>query len=422
MFLPPDNSYSTRPDTPEQQEVYRYIRSLAALPPEGAIQAFYRLLWDCNAYPDEAAHLAWQKVIKASDFDQYKLNIINRCYYTLINPWHLDGMRDSALEQLIQWLDTIPSQRGQNPATRNLRDTLHLYKDSDYYSVLKKHLYLLDACAARGSEAHKRTYFGDLFPDYFFIYEAGTQTHDIEKAQRGLNTGVLEKRDKKLRQYHHDLNQFYVRYQRPSQADRVNPTHLLDDELYEAIDLYRPKRQNGFKSQSDRFKARASQLSTLEEFKHTVYEHVMQPIRQFDPPYELWYGRTFGKALDSIPDDAPLTRVMIIQLFRKLVNTVIKYDDSQFGGDQFSHLVKGKGARLVTSILINIVLACEMVRFELEKRFAGLHHQFARDTNEAVQWLVRAFDYMNVALALNAKHLGYFQLRTYGKGPAMDSL
>ncbi|MEB3357227.1 MAG: hypothetical protein VKK04_10900 [Synechococcales bacterium] len=420
MYLS-DNQYATRPDTPEQRQVYGYIRSLAALPPPEAIAAFYRLLWDGIAPNCGAVQTAWREIVKFDDFDQHRLKIINRCYYTLANPWHLDGMRGRALEQLILWLEDIPEGRGLSPFSKKLRETLRLYKESDYYAVLKKHLHLLEDQDGY-AEGRSRNYFGDSFSDYFFIYEAGTQTLDIESADGNLNSGVLQKQERELRRYHHQLGQFYIRYKRSSHAERINPTGLPDAELCRAIDLYRPKRQDSFKRQSDLFKTEVQQIGTTSEFKRATYDYVMKPVCQLAPGHQRWFSREFQTTLACLPDDVPLTRATKIQLFRKLLNALAKHDDSRLGGDHLYYLITGIGADVVTSILLNIVLACEMVRFELEKRFAYLHHRFADFKKEAVEWLVSAFDHMNVALALNAKHLDYFKLSALHGGKVLDSM
>lgn len=97
-------------------------------------------------------------------------------------------------------------------------------------------------------------------------------------------------------------------------------------------------------------------------------------------------------------------------MFRKLLSALIKRDESQWGGDRFCQTITRVGSRLVASLLLNIVLACEMVRFELEKRLAHLHYRFAHVENKEIPWLVKAFDYLNIAFALNSNHLGYFTL------------
>jgi len=409
------NDYLPRGETSEQRVVYSYIRSLAARPSQEAIDAFYRLLWDGLAYPHNAVQTAWEKIVGSPDFDQHRLKVVNRCYYTLANPWHLDDTRGRALEKLILWLEDIPSGGEQSRLSRKLRDTLRLYHDSDYYAFLKRHLYLLEGQDNRLG-VRSRHYFGDLFPDYFFIYEAGTQTLDIDGADEDLNAGILKKRNRELRRYHHALGQFYIRYKRSSQADRVNPTHLSDEDLCRAIDLYRPKRRDSFKIQADIFETKAQQLITTDEFKRAAYEHVMNPVRQFAPSRERWFSREFQTTLDSLPNDVPLTRVVKIQLFRKLLNALARHDDSRVGGDHLYYLVTGLGSEVVTSIFLNIVLTCPMVRFDLEKRFAYLHHRFSEFKNEAVQWLVNTFDHVNVALALNAKYVRYFKLSTLRDG------
>ncbi|MGB3494256.1 MAG: hypothetical protein WBA57_16115 [Elainellaceae cyanobacterium] len=412
MYLPNDyvrdNGYSIRPDTPEQQVVYSYIRGLATRSPQEAIDAFYRLLWDGSAYPDNDVHAAWKDVVKAPNFEHHQLKVINRCYYTLTNPWHLDGTRDNALEALIVRLDGLSSKREYNPHTKKLRSALREYKESDYYAVLKKHLHLLRDSNAISTR--RDACFGDLFADYFFIHEAGTQTRDIEKADETLNQGILQKRNSKLSHYGNELHQFYVRYGKMPPGSVHNPTHLPDKELHQVISFYRPKRSDSFREKAAAFKRQSQHSLTTEEFGRSVYHHIMQPVSQINADLTGLFGREFQKVLKQWPKDIPLTQVVRIEMFRKLLNVLIKHDESQSGGDKFCHLVMRVGSRLVSSLLLNIVMACEMVRFELEKRLAYLHHRFADVENDEIPWLVKAFDYLNIAFALNARHLGYFSL------------
>lgn len=421
MYLPFDG-YSIRPDTPEQTAVYKYIGNLANRPPQEAIDTFYRLLWHGNANPDEVVQRALKKIVTASDFERHRLKIINRCYYTLVNPWHLNGMRDSAVERLILWLENIPAERGLNPFTRTLRDTLRLYRESDHYGILKNHLHLLEAFESVSANARQTTNFGDLFSEYFFIYEAGTQTKDIEDASERLNLGVLKKRNKRLRHYHGDLARFYNRYARSLPEQATNPTRLADAELFSAINFYRPRRKNSFRSQSAAFKKRMQMVRTADEFKCALHRHILCPIDQFSPGHKQWFSREFQRTLDQFPNDVPLTRVVKILMFSRLLNTLVKCDGIGFQGDQFYELVTFTGPRLMTSILLNIVMSCEWVRFELEKRLARLHHQFVNRKNEVLRQLVDAFEHMNIAMALNAKYLGYFNLEAWYDTTVPDSM
>ena len=139
-----------------------------------------------------------------------------------------------------------------------------------------------------------------------------------------------------------------------------------------------------------------------------ILNHVVLPMGQIGPDCRRFFDHLFEEAIAEFQTNVPLTQVVRIQMFSRLINAILK--DSGPTGVSFSHFIQSVGTNIVTSLLLNMVLSCEMVRFELEKRFAYLHHQFFNTENAGLQWLLEAFDHMNVALALNAKYLGYFNL------------
>lgn len=417
MYLPDTTAYLIRPDTLEQRDLYTYIRDLASFDDTDAIERFYRLLWDGNAHPNETVANALKAVVMAPDFEQNSLNIINRCYYTLINLWHMKADKGDALTELILWLEDMPASRAQNRVIRKLRAALQTYHQDQRYMVLKQHLRLIDSpddadvngCHGDSGEDNTQSwYFGDLFQDYFFLYEAGTQTPDISNTAIPLNQGICYKRNQKLKQFGQDLNRFYVRSQHTDRASHANPTHLSDPELLGAIKLYRPKRPHSFKHQADHFQTSTRLVRSAGEFKHLLLDHVIQPIAQVGPRCQRRVEQVLQAAMTDFQTNVPLTQVVRIQMFSRLVNAIVS-DNSEVGYS-FYDLVERVGTNFITSLLLNIVLSCKRVRFDLEKRFAYLYHQFFNTENEKLQWLMEAFDHMNVALALNAKYLGYFNL------------
>jgi len=422
-FYDSKSGYATSPDTLEQWTVYTYIRSLAQLSAEDAVAAFYQLLWQGNAYPRDDVKGALQKVVAAPHFKEHQLKIINRCYYTLVNRWHLDGTQDRAIAKLILWLDHIPSERGQNAVTRTLRDALRVYQESDYYGVLRKNLYLLEGWNPEQEGHLGDRPFGDLLPEYFFLYEAGTRTSDIENAAEPLSDGIIYKRNQKIFQYRQDLSRFCESYTPHSLGPLPNPTQqLTPEQLCCAIKLYSPRREGSFRLQADQFKRTVKKLRTVGEWKEVIQHHAMQPIQQLSPNLQRLFRREFSQALNEFDDGLTMTRTIEIQIFSRLLNAIARDDDTRQEGTQFSRFFTAAGPAVITSLLLNLVLSCRMVRFELEKRFTDLHHKFAKASQATVQWLVEAFDHMNVALALNARYLTYFSLDSQGDSSIPNSV
>ena len=200
----------------------------------------------------------------------------------------------------------------------------------------------------------------------------------------------------------------------------VNPTHLSDQDLLAAINLYRPKRTNSFKRQADLFKSQTRQVRAVGEFKILILDHVAKPISQIEPRLQRYFDHLFQGTIAEFQSNTPLTQVVRIQMFRRLIHAVTNVSGQ--AGISFLHFVHRVGPNIGTSLLLNIVLSCEMIRFELEKQLAHLYNQFDDVENRIVDsllyqlqtedeirnLLIEVYDHLNVALALNAKYLGYF--------------
>ena len=402
------DDYSLGGEDRERLKIYDYVRSLAALPTDEAVDTFYRMLWSGNVHPREDVKRALNQVVRSPDFKQDRLKVINRCYYTLANPWHLQGDRGTAIANLIGQLDDKPSNsRAHDPLTKELRSALQAYRDSSSYTILQRHLYLLWDREKPEVDLQVQGTFGNLFPEYFYIYEAGTQTPDIEKLGGNLSSGVREKRNSRLMQYRNELCQFYVRAGRSPQTPPPNPTRLPAGELWKLINLYKPNNAESFVRQACQFKEETAKIDLTSNFKGAAYSHIMRPVRSLGRNETRWMSSEFQKVLTYIDDDVPLTPLVKIQVFRRLLDVIFSSVDSCPGADRFWQLLSAVGHRMVTSILLNILLACGKIRYAMEKRFARLYYAHLDRDVEEVSWLVRIFEHINVALALNCNHLGY---------------
>lgn len=406
MYLFHDG-YSRRPDSPDLTQVYSYLRGTTQEASFKTQEAFYQMLWDGVTPSNPKVRTALQRVATSPEFKEYGLQFINRCYYTVCNPLHLN-QRHTDLARLILQLEQIPSKRGNSPTVRHLRDFLMAYRNSEYYQVLKRHMRLVDE-VGNASAPQASVSFGDNFGRYFFVYLEATQTPDIADTSEDLSSGVEQKRDLRLKEIRRQLAAFKRSRRRARGVQAPNPTDFSDEVLLEVIEEYRPGRRHSFRNQARLFEKSLRPLRTMGDFKAALLRHVIQPIVAAKLPFAKGFSRWLQKELDKLEDnEIPINATSKIIVFQKLLAAIIKHEEGQPNGDFFRRLLKQAGPRLVTSFLLNMTLACQMVRFDLERRFAHLFHIFEKEKTQAVQWLAEAFEHMNLALALNAKYLGYF--------------
>jgi hypothetical protein len=67
----------------------------------------------------------------------------------------------------------------------------------------------------------------------------------------------------------------------------------------------------------------------------------------------------------------------------------------------FIDVVSNLGPIRTTGLLLKIVLVCRKVKPYLEKRFYILFNHYENSNNEAVQWLIKMLENLNVGLSTN---------------------
>jgi hypothetical protein len=110
----------------------------------------------------------------------------------------------------------------------------------------------------------------------------------------------------------------------------------------------------------------------------------------------------------------------VINLFRRLLNTAFLPELSTSSILRLRQLLDTSGPASMTTVLLSLVLACPMIRFELEKKLGFLYRYFEDSSIKAVQWVVDFFEHINLALVMNAKPIGYFSW--VSQLPTLDSM
>ncbi|MBD1997307.1 hypothetical protein H6G00_11820 [Leptolyngbya sp. FACHB-541] len=405
MFLPEEDAwmFCRRPDIPETQVIYDYVGQLAEQPSKDALDALFNMLWHRNGGSNYEVCTVLDKLTQMSDYKVRGLQIINRCFYTIGNPWQLDKDRHGALHEMIVRIKETPLEKGQSQTVRLMRELMREYASSEFYKVLKMQQHFLEIDASVHQQA-----FGSHIKDYFFIHITAGTTPDLPNS---LKSSFKKQQDRKLTQLQKSLQAFDASYGKTGKKHAPNPTRLVDTELRHALFDYSPNRKNGksYYVQANQFRAASPNFSTMGEFKAAIYELVLAPLLEANAQYgkSQFSQQMWNVMSDAQADRLPVNNTSINTLFWRLLNFLICHDLQKPGGVYLYKLVHDVGYQVVTGMLLNAVLACQMARYSLEKCFARLFHRNEETPSQRIMWLVNAFEHMNVALALNSRVAGY---------------
>jgi hypothetical protein len=406
MYLDMGKSFADRPETAAETALYHYIRELAGKSSQVAIDDYYRLLFHANAYPKQQVRDAIEEIINAPDADETAKYVINRCFYTIGNLWRLDSKRRGALRDLVARLEAVPASASNDPTTRRLRRYLHGYVESELYKPLKRQMRLLDETTDEQYDSSQNQLFGDDLKHLFFIQESVTITGDVPLSYRSS----IRQKQAQIAQDTRVRISRYLASRRISPLEQVmNPTQILDSEVERAIHLYRPDRFNSCRSQARNFDQRYQSLQTIGELKQEICNYVLSPLIEANPKFgSNSFAHRFQRLLTTVDfsDAMPVCDMATTTILQRILQHLVIWDlDHQ--PEEFKNMICSVGYSPVTMVLLRIVLFWKRLRGWLEDRFGILFHLNEDKRKRDIEWVVQAFEHMNLALALNAKWLGY---------------
>ncbi len=406
--------------------VYDYIGGLARhVPPQQALDAFYDLLCQRIAVgrPDVIACL--DDIIRSDGFKQDEgLRFLNRSFYTICNPWHLDSEMMPYLEQLIARLTTLPDPAAQDPLTRLLRRQLQAFSQGDYSDCLHRQMRLGVYGQRRAQPQGDRDILADYLADYFYLYCSTTRTPDIEELEQGAyddprQSGLGYKQATKLEDMFRAVGE-YRRLRLQGATNLVNPTRLPKAEFEQGLIEYHPRQRRGGAAQSlaldDRIQP-STRYSHCRPLLQTFLRALIDPLPQQTRDK---LHRDLFRAVGTIDEQAVMAVSTVINLFTRLLDAVFLPDFNTSNVLRFQQYIDKSGAMAITKVLLNLLLACPMVRFDLEKKLGYLYRYFETSRIHTVAWVVQFFEHVNLALVMNARRIGYFSVVT--PPPDFDSL
>lgn len=408
---------------PEQAKeiVYSYIAELAQLSdPEQARRAFYNLLMQRIAVGRSDVIRALNCVLESEEFAQEAgLKFINRCYYTICNPWHLNSDRAAELQQLICDLRTLKAASAKAHLTRPLQRRMHDFKASEYTECLCRQMRLGGHAGFSEETRQYRGVVADYLPDYFYLYKSATCMPDIEDLEQQLahrrqfESGLAQKQQRKLKQDYAAVRTYYNhRRQGIPAAELVNPTRLPVEELEQGLRDYDPRRPDGLYARSQQLEAATSPELSFQAYRPKVQTYLMQAAETLPEKVQGRFRRELHGALESaVKGDQLMAGSTVIVLFTRLLDAIFLPDPSPLGVEKFCQSLESASPSGLTRVLLSLVLGCPMIRFHLEKKLGFLYRQFEQSRLELVSWLVKFFEHINLGLVMNAKKLHYPSLK-----------
>ncbi|KGF72426.1 hypothetical protein DO97_08560 [Neosynechococcus sphagnicola sy1] len=408
-----------RQSSNEEQQLYDHFLSLVQVEgPEQLLQRFRVLFVEGVGYPDAQISVALDKLTAAKTADQNFGYILNRCCHILINRWQarLGPSSQKAIPALIALFKSKPSrpvtEYARARTVRRLRDLVQQFTESEQYLTLHR---LAQVTGEADISPTDNGALGNYIRRYPYLYEhcllGEGSSAENQQIVRQLQTQAQAK-------FEQDLSQFLTcqvrhtqiaRLGSPATANRIiqpvpNPTLLSDRELGFALKHFVGKVDgaNTCRDLAQRFQVHAHQGGSYRGFKDDLYQYITAGV-------DTTYGkRQFNQRLysflkDSNPqyDAHKLNEFLMVRTCTNLLNFLVVESPQNPHHFVFVDLISNIGATLTTGLLLRVVLLCRKVKPYLEKRFAILFGHYESYTKVGVQWLVKALENMNIALATN---------------------
>jgi len=410
--------HSRQIDQAEQQLYDHLLQLVQAELPSQLIGRFRSLFIDGSGYPDAEVAAAVDRIASSKLADQEFRFVLNRCCHILINRWQTRPQFQSAIPELINVFDLSPSrpvtEYARARSTRRVRDLVKGFVDSEQYLTLRRLSQVISQVDESNNPAGSEP-LGSLIRHFPYLYEhcllSEGSTYEHQQSIRQLQATAQRK-------YELDLSQ-YVTYQvrlsqvarssSPKVASRVlstvkNPTLLNDQELCLALKQFAGKSQGSatYRDVAQRFLTHTGQTQSFQSFKDDFYQYITSSV---DPEYgrRKFNNQLYSQLKNTLPDSnhQTLNDFLLVRTCSQLLNFLVMESSQKPSHFVLIDLITNLGPTLTMGLLLKIVLVCRKVKPYLEKRFSLLFSHYESSSRDAVQWLIKAMENLNVALSTN---------------------
>lgn len=404
----------------DEQILYTHLLELVQIEtPAQMIERFRTLFIEGVGYPDRGVVCALERLVASKQAEQEFKFILNRCCHILINRWQMQTQFHSAIVELVALFENIRNRNSSYSfclrGTRRLPELLYLFTQSEQYLTLQRLVRVMAQSPDSNTNPATKP-LGSLISQYPYLYEhcllSEGSTYEHQQTVRHIQAS-------RQKQFEIDLSQ-YVTYQvRRSQlaARKVpsaqmgrliqpvsNPTLLNDRELYIALKQFVGKIERGctYRDLSQSFLTHISQTRSFGTFKEELYEYLITSI---DSSYgkQQFSDRLYKQLVNTLPqsDSQKFSDFLLVRTCSQLLNFLVVESTQRPNHFVLIDLISNIGPTLTTSLLLKIVLLCRKVKPYLERRFAILFNHYESSTRQAVHWLVKILENINIALSTN---------------------
>ncbi|MDX2231088.1 MAG: hypothetical protein NW220_15730 [Leptolyngbyaceae cyanobacterium bins.349] len=402
----------------EEQQLYEHLLNLVQSESPGQlVQRFRTLFIDGTGYPDAEILAILDKIVASKTADQEFHFVLNRCCHILINRWQARPQFQTYIPEIIDLFEQTPSRStmdfSRSRSARRLRELVRDFATTEQYVALRRLAQVVDQTAAASCEATQPV--GVLIRRYPYLYDHCLLTEGSTYEQQQT---IRQLRSRVQRQYEIDLSQFVTYQVRRSQLNRSNlpehtrrvlqpisnPTLLSDQELCSALKHFVGKSQgtHTYRDIAQCFLTHSSQTQSFQAFKDDLYQYITASV-------DSEYGkRQFNQQLyhqlsNTLPESNAhkLNDFLLVRTCSQLLNFLVVESPQKPNHFLFVDLISNLGPALATGLLLKIVLICRKVKPHLEKRFSILFNHYETCQRDAVQWLIQAMEYLNLALSTN---------------------
>ena len=399
-----------------EQELYQHLLShVKEESPERLIERFRALFLQGSGYPDREVSRIVRELTALDNAPNEFNSVFNRCCHILINHWQMETRHQQAIGELIQSIDVADSRRIHSRDGRKLQALVSNFKTTEEFQTMQRLVNVVDRSKHKDKPPNERP-LSSLIGRYPYLYSHSLLSDSSSYEQQQT---ILQLQGQRQKQYESHLTK-YVAYkvkraqllrQRPELADNSriikpirNPTMLSDKELYVAVKQFTGKIEGSqtYRDVAPNFVTHTSQTRTFREFKKDFYEYLISSIdesygqRQFN-------DKLYQHLMATLPqsDDQKLSDFLIIRTCSQLINFLVVESPQNPNHYVLIDLLSNIGPTAVMGILLKILLICRKVRPHMEKRFSILFDHYDQSTREAVQWLVKSLENLQVALSTN---------------------
>lgn len=376
------------------------------------LERFRQLFIEAEGYTDTNVWDVLVELTQRPEANREFKYTLNRCSYTLINPWYTQPRDHWAIPELVRLFESVPQTATTEYATHRIRHLVGQFVETDQYIALRRFAHIFDEATADASDDYAAQPLARQLRRYPFLYDNSLLTQDSDQSQK---ENVLQLRQKAETQLGIKLARYRDRQRTPAERDRPlpNPTLLSAEALTEALAYYTGKVEGNrsHRDLAEMFRTYSKTARSFREFKEEFLEYLLAPLVDMAPAY---VNTTFGKELRQYLretmqdlDGQRITDSMVLTLCQKVLNFLVVKGRQQPTFRYFWRLIHEVGYTLTVGVLLRVVLFCAAVKPWLENRMAVLfnHHEQAKCAE--VPWLIDAFEHTNVALITNFGKIGY---------------